>query len=239
MTNPLITKLERRDALSVEERAALEHVLESPRTAPAGTHLLRQGDRPEKSTLLLSGFAARYVILADGGRQYTQISLPGDFVDLHSFLMKQMDHGVVTLTDCVVASADPGALRALTDRHPHLARLLWLETVIDGGIHRQWITALGRRDALGRLALIICETFKRLEHAGQAENLTFALPITQVDLADVIGLSPVHVNRTLMALRAMRALEWKGDRCTILDWERLSALAEFDPTYLRLHREPV
>lgn len=235
----LIEKLGRRDRLSPVEQAALRDVLGAPQVVASGTDIVREGDWPEHSTLLNSGFTARYTTLQDGGRQITELNVSGDFIDLHSFVMKQMDHGVQALTDCVIVPAPHVKLRRLTEEHPHLSRLLWLDTVIDAAIHRQWIASMGRRTALAHLAHLICEIYKRLEVVKQASAHAFDLPLSQAVLADVLGLSTVHVNRLVAELRAMELLTWVHPRVEILDWNRLAALAEFDPTYLRLDSEPV
>lgn len=236
---PLIHKLARRDTLSTDERDVLATLLGPARRVPAGGLLVEPGDRPSFSTLLLSGFCARYSLTLDGGRQFTEINVPGDFVDLHSLLMRQMDHGVVALGDCVIAPALHTDLRRLTESHPHLARLLWLETVVDGAIHRQWLVTMGRQNAASRLAHLVCELYRRLEGAGLARDHRFNIPMTQVDLGDVLGLTPVHVNRVLMDLRQQGLLEWKAGVVTISDWDGLVDLGQFDPTYLRLQSDAV
>lgn len=239
MTNPLIDKLGRRDQLTPAEVEVLMKVLEPPRRVAAGVDFVVEHSHPTHSTLMLSGFAARYSALADGGRQITEITIAGDFVDLHSLLMKQMDHGVVALTDVVVANAPHDRLRALTENHPHLTRLLWLDTIIDAAIHRQWIVAMGRQSGLAHLAHLLAELYLRLEIVGLASNHAFNLPLTQPALGDALGLSAVHVNRLVAELRNDALVNWNHPRIEILDWERLVDVAEFDPTYLRLHREAV
>lgn len=235
----LIEKLGRRDVLTPHEAAALRGVLGRPQSVAAGTDIVREGDRRDHSTLVVSGFTARYTTLADGGRQITELNVSGDFIDLHSFVMKQMDHGVVALTDCVIAQAPHAALRRLTEEHPHLTRLLWLDTVIDAAIHRQWIACMGRRTALAHLAHLVCELYKRLEVVRLAADCTFELPLSQAVLADVLGLSTVHVNRLIAELRSGGVLTWAQGRVEILDWDKLAELAEFDPAFLRLRSEPV
>lgn len=239
MIGALVQKLARRDDLSTAEREALDALLGPERRVSAGDLIIKPGDRPGHSTFLVSGFCARYSLTVGGDRQLTEINIPGDFVDLHSLLMKQMDHGIVALSDCVIAPAQHGDLRRLTEQYPHLTRLLWLETVIDGAIHRQWLVAMGRQNATSRLAHLICELYLRLEAAGRATDHHFAVPLTQVDLGDILGLTPVHVNRVMMELRHQGLIEWKGAQVTILDWDQLAAFAEFDPIYLRLRRDPV
>lgn len=235
----LVEKLSLRDALSPEEVAALETVLGPSRTISAGADIVREHSHPLQSTLLISGFSARYSTLRDGGRQITEINVSGDFIDLHSLLMKQMDHGVLALTDCVIANAHHARLIELTERHPHLGRLLWLDTIIDAAIHRQWLVAMGRRSGLSHLAHLVCELYLRLRAAGQAGDMTFDLPLTQSVLGDALGLSTVHVSRLITELRGEGVVNWSGRRIEIADWHRLAEIAEFDATYLRLSNEPV
>lgn len=122
---------------------------------------------------------------------------------------------------------------------PHLTRLLWLATLIDGAIHREWLLALGRRSALGRLAHLVCELFSRLQVVGLiVDGSSFHLPLTQTNLADALGLSPVHVNRTIQELRRRGILTWQHHAVEIHDWKRLAEVAEYNPAYLSLDREP-
>lgn len=235
----LVEKLSLRDRISPEEIEALQKALEPPKTVAAGSDIVREHTRPLHSTLLISGFSARYSTLADGARQITEINVPGDFIDLHSLLMKQMDHGVIALTECVVAEAPHSGLIDITERHPHLTRLLWLDTIIDAAIHRQWLVAMGRRSGLGHLAHLVCELYLRLQAVGQTGDLSFDLPLTQAVLGDALGLSTVHVSRLISELRGEGVINWSGGRIDILDWRRLAEISEFDPTYLRLQSDPV
>ncbi|WP_428153226.1 Crp/Fnr family transcriptional regulator [Brevundimonas sp.] len=235
----LVEKLSLRDRISPDEIEALQKALESPKTVAAGSDIVREHTRPLHSTLLISGFSARYSTLEDGARQITEINVAGDFIDLHSLLMKQMDHGVVALTECVIAEAPHSGLIDITERHPHLTRLLWLDTIIDAAIHRQWLVAMGRRSGLGHLAHLVCELYLRLQAVGQTGDLSFDLPLTQAVLGDALGLSTVHVSRLISELRGEGVVNWSGGRIDILDWRRLAEIAEFDPTYLRLQSDPV
>lgn len=237
--NAVVEKLRRRDIITDEEMAALDGILEPPRRAAAGSDIVPEKAVTNQSILLLGGFSGRYSTLADGGRQITEINVAGDFVDLHSLLMKQMDHGVVALTDCTYAAAPHSRLIELTERYPHLTRLLWLDTIIDAAVHRQWLVAMGRRSGLGHLAHLLCEMFLRLQVIGHVRGMSFDLPLTQSVLGDVLGLSTVHVNRLISQLRAEGLVSWSHSQVEILDWDRLAAVAEFDPTYLRLHSAPV
>lgn len=239
-TQALVAKIERRDVLTADERQALTELMEPGQRHGAGAILISPGDRPASSTLLISGFCARFSLLSDGSRSLTQLSVPGDFLDLHSLLMRQMDHGIVALSECLVSRAPHEKIVHVAARHPHLGRLLWLDTVIDGAIHREWLHRMGAQNALGRMAHLICEMETRLSIVGLVDQERgFELPLTQADLADCLGLSAVHVNRTLMELRRLGLVEWRAGRVRLLNRDRLFALAEFDPRYLRLVREPV
>lgn len=234
-----IKKLERRDAVSAEEKAALLAAAGSIETYAAGSDIVREGDRPDRSTLVASGFSIRYRLVGNGERQITAIHLPGDFVDLHSFLLKTMDHSVGALSACRVVTFPHANLRTITERFPHLTRMLWLTTLLDSAIQREWIVAMGRRSALEQMAHLLCELFTRLDIVGLgAPSKELILPMNQSGLGDALGLSTVHVNRTLQQLRGAHLISWQGQAVRILDWDRLAELAEFDPAYLHLEREP-
>jgi CRP-like cAMP-binding protein len=234
----LIRKLERRDVLLDEERQVLEGAVTRVKEARMDEDLVRDGERPSESTLLLEGFAARYKLLQNGRRQITALHIPGDFIDLHSFLLKKMDHSVVALTPCRICLVPHSTLREITETHLHLGRLLWLSTLIDAAIHREWLVAMGRRPALNQIAHLVCELFLRLQVVGLTQDMSFELPLTQAELGDVLGLSTVHVNRVIKQLRADGLVTWSEQRIVIEDWTRLQEVAEFDPTFLNLDNEP-
>lgn len=238
MANPLLLKLQRRDLLSPEEQEAVETLRGAVRDFAPGDAIVRQGDRPSFSSVLQSGWAARVKFLADGQRAISALHLAGDFVDLHSFLLKPMDHSVLALTACRILTVPHDQLRVATARHPHLARVLWLDTLIDSAIQREWIAGLGRRSAASRLAHLICELLMRCQAVGLADGLGYDLPLTQTLLGDALGITAVHVNRSLQELRQNRLIRFEGGRLTIINWDRLVELADFDPAYLNLTREP-
>ncbi|ABC91707.1 Crp/Fnr family transcriptional regulator [Rhizobium sp. YTUHZ045] len=238
MIEPLLLNLGSRDVLSNEEENLLRSILVKDRQFAVGEDLVSQGSRPPFSTLLLDGFAARYKVMADGSRQITALHVAGDFVDLHAFPVKVMDHGIVALSPCHVALADHADLRAITERMPHLTRLLWLDTLVDGAIHREWIVAMGRRSKRAQIAHLVCELFMRLKVVRRTRGESFQFPLTQIEMADVLGISVVHLNKTLQALRREGVFTWENRTITIVDWERLQEIAEFDPAYLSISREP-
>jgi CRP-like cAMP-binding protein len=238
LTASLVLKLEARDDLSDEERVIIEQMFTEARLIKASDDIVRDGDRPRHSTLVVSGVAARYKVLQEGERQITALHLAGDFVDLHSFLLKEMDHGVTAISQCRIATVPHETLAALSVSQPHLTRLFWLLTLLDGALHREWLVAMGRRSAVGQLAHLLCELKMRLGVVGTGDRDSFTMPVTQVDLSDILGLSSVHVNRVLQELRAENLIAWKGVNVSIHDWDGLRRLAEFDDRYLHIVKEP-
>lgn len=235
---PLLLKLRARDVVSSEEEEVLRASVAEIRQHPGGRTIVRSGTTLSASTLLVEGVVCRYKDLADGQRQIMELHVAGDFVDLHGFLLKQLDHNVGAMTAVKVAMVPHDALRGITETHPHLGRMLWFSTLLDAAIHREKILSIGRRSALARIAHIFCELHVRLRMVGLGSDSGYALPLTQADLADVTGLTSVHVNRMLKKLRDDNLLTFRGGMVTVGDWERLQRVAEFDPTYLHLERRP-
>ena len=238
MIDKLLMKLRLRDTLSAAEEDALRALPCSIRRIPKRTTLIRRGEELRESTLLLDGMLGRYKDLRNGSRQISEVHVAGDFADLHSFSLKRLDHNVMSFTDCQVAQVPHERLKAITEQHPHLTRMLWLSTNIDASIHREWVLSLGRRTAISRVAHFFCELHARMDVVGVAEPDGFSLELTQMDLAECVGLTPVHVNRTLRALREQGLAEFRGGRVTITDMPGLRRVAEFDDMYLYLRSEP-
>lgn len=234
----LLLKLRVRDLVSPQEEEVLRASVGEIRHHPAGRTIIRSGTTLSASTLLVEGLVCRYKDLADGQRQIMELHVAGDFVDLHGFLLKRLDHNIGTMTPVRIALVPHDALRGITETNPHLGRMLWFSTLLDASIHREKILSIGRRSAVARIAHIFCELLVRFRLVGLADETGYALPLTQADLADVTGLTSVHVNRMLKKLRDEKLLTFRGGRVTIGDWEGLQRLAEFDPTYLHLERRP-
>ncbi|MGZ8297607.1 MAG: Crp/Fnr family transcriptional regulator [Allosphingosinicella sp.] len=234
----LLLKLRTRDLVSDEEEEVLRASVSEVREYPAGRTIVRTGTTLSASTLLVEGIVCRYKDLSDGQRQIMELHLAGDFVDLHGFLLKQLDHNVGAMTAVRVAQVPHDALRGITETHPHLGRMLWFSTLLDASIHREKILSIGRRSALARIAHLFCELLVRMRMVGLASDSGYPLPLTQADLADVTGLTSVHVNRMLKKLRDDNLLTFRGGTVSIGDWERLQRVADFDPTYLHLERRP-
>ena len=238
MPNSFLMNIGSRDTITAEEQTVLMGIFSHQKTYKAGEEVVAEGSRPGFSLLMVEGMSVRSNILAGGERQITAIHIAGDFVDLHSFLLKRMDHSVVALTDCRLVITEHEAIRNLMCVSEHLTRLLWMSTVIDGAIHREWLVAMGRMSAFARMAHVFCELFVRLRIVGLTMGLTYRLPFTQGVMGDVLGLSNVHVNRTLQELRAADLLSWEKQIVTIKEWDLLVEAGQFDPTYLSMQSEP-
>ena len=233
-----LMKLRARDQLSVAEEEALCEAVAEYRDYRADLTFIEPHRELEHSTLLLEGLMCRYKDLRSGQRQVTELHVAGDFADLHSFTLKRLDHSVMTLTPCRVAIVPHHNIRKLTERHPHLTRLYWFATNLDAAIHREWEVSLGRRSAASRMAHLFCELQVRLGLVGLVEGDSYKLGLTQTELAECLGLTAVHVNRTLRDLREQGLMEFRAGTVAIADTAGLRRLAEFDPTYLYLDRRP-
>lgn len=235
----LLLRLRRRDDVSADEEARLRSIIGPPEMVPARRGIIREGERLKRSMLLVEGLVGRYKDMRDGQRQITELHVAGDFPDLHGFVLKRLDHDLLALTDCTVSWVTHDALCDVSEDYPHLARLLWFSTNVDAAIHRAWTVSLGRRDAIARLAHLICELQVRLEVVGLADEGGYHLPLTQSDLAECLGLTAVHVNRVLKELRERGLLTLKGGVAAIHDLPRLRRLAEFTADYLYLDKQPL
>ena len=234
----LLLKFRARDLLSGEEESVLRDCISEIRDLPEGKSIVRPDVTLSESILLMEGIVARHKDLADGQRQILEIHVAGDVIDLHGFLLKRLEHHVSSLTPVRLAIVPHDCLRRITEQHPHLARMLWFSTLLDGSIHRERILSIGRRSALARIAHLICELNVRLEIVGLGAGGRFELPLTQADIADVTGLTSVHVNRMLKKLRNDGIVTFRAGEVVIHDWDQLQRVAEFNLNYLYLERRP-
>jgi len=235
--HPLVRKLESVLELSAAEREAIEALPLAPRTLKADQDIVRAYDQPAQCCLILEGFALRYKLMDGGKRQIFSFHIAGDIPDLHSLHLEVMDHNIGTLAGSRVAFIPHDAMRSLMANHPRVGDALWRNAFIDAALSREWMASIGRREAYGRIAHLMCELFLRLRTIGLADGSSFEMPITQEDLGDALGLSSVHVNRTLQELRGNGLVSWTRGCWTVVDWEALKKAAEFDATYLHL-RDP-
>ena len=233
-TDVMIRKLDSIAELSDRDRQALAALPLRLKDLRPDEDVVRDGDVPSVCCLLLDGFMHRYKVLPDGKRQILALHTPGDIPDLQSLFLRHLDHNLAALSPCKVGFIAHEDLRAVMRSSPGLAEALWRDTLIDAAIFRAWITGLGRRSAHGHLAHVLCEVFTRLRAVGLTQDHACSLPFTQAELGDALGLSTVHVNRTLQALRGEGLITLERGRLTILDWKGLAETAQFDPAYLHL-----
>jgi CRP-like cAMP-binding protein len=238
MIDRLLLKLRRFDTVSAEEEQALRDAVWKTVSFKRGETIVKAKTELDFSNLLVEGFVHRVKDLRSGARLTLQLAVPGDFVDLHALLLKQLDHDVAALSNCRMVFFKHEKLRDVIDQHLHLGRLLWLSTIVDAAIHREWMLSLGRRTAKSRIAHLFCELQVRLTAAGMAAHGTYDLPLSQIELSEVVGLTAVHVNRSLKELRDKGLLTFKGKIVEVHDWDGLVAVAEFDPFYLSLNQRP-
>ena len=203
-TDLLVRRLDSIFKLNEPERAAVAalpiHIVE----LEAGQDIVREGEQPSRSCLLLSGLACIYKITGDGRRQIMAFQIPGDVPDLQSLHLRTLDNSIGTLTTCRLGFIRHDHLRDLCQQFPRITEAFWRTTLIDAAIFREWIANIGQREAPARLSLLLlCETLVRMEAMGLASGLTCAFPINQRRLGEAIGMSTVHVNRTLQQLRGL------------------------------------
>lgn len=233
-----LQKLRLRDSISAEEEAAIRGAFGEPLQTPADRVFIREGQELTESTLLIDGWMARAKDLREGQRQISELHIAGDFVDLHSFTLKRLEHDIIALTPCTVVAIPHQKLTEITERHPHLTRVYWFLTNLDAAMHRERTLSLGKRSALSRIAHLICEMNVRLAIVGRTQGNSYEFPVTQVELGECMGMTAVHANRTLQELRRQGLITLRGGRLDILDLPRLQNVAEFDPAYLYLERKP-
>lgn len=233
--HPLAAKLLTVADLSGDDLRALQALCADARDIPARRHIIREGDRPDRVHLVVEGWAARYKLLPDGARQITALLLPGDFCDLHVTILGEMDHSIISLTKSKVAFIPRATIEALTER-PALTRALWWATLVDEAVLRAWIVNVGRRDAYEAVGHLMCELYVRLKNVGLAGDHSYELPLIQEEIADALGLSPVHVNRVLQRMRSEKLIALKRGALQILDYGRLETEAGFNPNYLHIEQ---
>lgn len=230
----LIRKLSTIAILTGQEEAAIRALPVFIAEIGPQHDIAREGERPEFCVLVQSGWLCRHKATSDGKRQILSLHLPGDIPDLQSLLLGQMDHSLSSIGPATVAFIRHEHLHDLHRRHPGLARIMWRETLIDAAAYREWLLGIGRRSAEEQMAHLFCEIFVRLGAVGLAGPTSCDMPLSQGDLADALGLSIVHVNRTLQALRGRSLIGLSRGVLTIRDWTGLRALSGFDPAYLHL-----
>jgi CRP-like cAMP-binding protein len=232
--DPFIAKIETRDRLTVEEKATLCSLPQKlVRTAARG-RIVEEGEQPTHACMVLEGIVYRSKVAANGRRQIISFHVAGDMVDLQTVLFKVADHTIETVRNAAIVLIPHHAILKAAEDYPALARAFWYDTLLDASIQREALLNVGRRDARSRTAHLFCELAVRLKRIGLVDGGSFELPLTQGDLADALGVTPIHTNRVLAKFRSQGLIAFNGRSVTIHDWRALAAIGDFDATYLHL-----
>ena len=229
-----VRKFETREQLDSADRQAIYDLPYELHTVEANRYIVREGDRPTRSTLIVDGLAFRQKVTVEGARQILSVHIPGDFVDLEGSLLRYADHNVQALTRCQVALVPRDAIVELIRSRGKVAHAMWIDTLIDGSIYREWIVNVGRRDARAAMCHLLCEFARRLEASGMGSNGGYELPMSQEQLGDALGITPVHVNRVLRELDREGLIEREKRFVRVPNWEKLRKVGGFNENYLHL-----
>jgi CRP-like cAMP-binding protein len=238
MVETLIRKLENYVQLSDAERRSLLQAETTTHDIEPRQDIVREHEEVEGALLLMEGIACRYKMLPDGRRQILGYMIPGDMCDPRVFLLDRRDHSIATLSRAKIAIWPRKSVLGLTSVYPKITRGFWWSALVDEAIAREWLVSLGQRTALERLSHLICELYNRLDAVDLVRGKGFDFPVTQAELGDTLGLSAVHVNRTLQDMRRQGLVRMAGRRMTVLDLGALSTIAMFNPDYLHLNMIP-
>ena len=233
-SNPLTRKLSLYAQLSASDRDLLDTLLTREEYFPADVDIVEEGGLPRSVFVMKEGMAVRYRNLPDGGRQIMTFLIPGDLCDAHVFLLKAMDHSLGTITPVRIAPISRDEILNLFVQRPRISAALWWSSLQEESMLRERIVSLGRRDARGRVAYMLCELLWRHAAIGLTDGNVFRLPLTQTELADTLGLTPVHVNRVLKEFRERRLIAIEHRMLSILNLAELQGVANFSKDYLHL-----
>ena len=204
------------------------------RTLEPSTYLLREGQRPQRCAFIIDGFAYRQKLTPNGEREIVSILMPGEFVDVQNLFLEESDHDIQALTRITIAEIMIPALRDLTQTCPAVNQALWIDALVEASIHREWLLNIGRRNAKTRMAHLLCEFCVRLRTSAVGTTRAYELPMTQEQLGDALGLTPVHVNRVLKSLETDGLITRRKRQVNVVDWPSLRDAAEFNERYLHL-----
>lgn len=235
----LIRKLREHSRLTAEDLATINALSHTVREFGTNEDLIRQGDDPDVSAVVVSGMVARYHLLQDGVRQFHSFHMAGDMPDSQALFIDRMDHAVCAIGPALIALIPHTELIAAFNRRPSVGFAIWRETLIDAAIFREAITNNSARTMPARMGHLFCELFYRARASGLTNDNTCAVPISLVQLGEALGMSIASVNRTLQELRASRTVDFQRGRLQVGDWEGLVELAEFNPGYLHQKKPPL
>ena len=233
-----LDRLTSRSVLSDEEQQAILNLPGRPEHVQSNRDFVQIGQRVDHACLISAGIVGRFGQNSEGKRQITAMHVAGDMADLHSVVQPTAPSALQALSIATIIRVPHAALRAVTGRYPALAEALWRDCMVDASILAQWVLNVGRRDAKERIAHLLCEMAVRLKVAPAKGEIIFPFSVTQTQLADATGLTPVHVNRTLQSLRREGLAEIAHHAVRISDWDALAAAGEFEPSYLQANIRP-
>ena len=237
LAQPVIRRLNALHQLSERGAALLQQAIQDGlQRARPGEDIATEGDPIDSVRIVLSGWLCRYKTLEDGRRQIVNFVLPGDSCDACVYFLSVMDHSIGALTPVAYADIKRATFEQLLAGDRSLAEAMWCETMVNSAIQREWTVNIGRRNALERVAHLLCELYERLLPVGMIDDGSCLFPVTQMDLADATGLSVVHVNRTLQELRSSGLIVLRDRTLTIHDLQVLKDTALFSPDYLHTKR---
>lgn len=219
-----------RSPLSADEQQAIRALPGRVETHGPGYDVIVPGVHTDESCTVVRGLMSRFDMMLDGSRQTVALYLPGEMCDLHSVPVPTSGWGLETIAETTLLFVPHEALRGLT-HNASLALAFWRDTTVDGSILAKWVANMGRKQAIARIAHLFCELGMRMEQLRLGSRTDFELPMKQAQLAEVAGMTSVHVNRSLKAL-ADEGITFVRHRVRIADWNAAVRLAEFDPTYL-------
>jgi CRP-like cAMP-binding protein len=233
----MLRNLELRSRLSGEDRQAVLALPYTLRTLEPSTYIIREADPPTSCGVLVSGFAYRQKLTGDGSRQIVALHIPGDAVDFQNLFLDVADHSVQMLTRGEVAYVSRGDVQDLARSRSTIGEAIFVKTLVEASIFREWVLNVGRREARIAMAHLLCEFAVRLEAEGLAGEYRYELPMTQEQLADALGLTPVHVNRTLKALEAEGLITRNKRMVSFPNWQKMREAGDFNQRYLHLEQQ--
>lgn len=231
---PIVTRLSRHSHFEPDELAAMRALPSRVMLVPARRDFVHLGEETLEASFVVDGLIGRFDQTRKGDRQVVAIYLEGDIPDLHSVVIPQASCALHAFTMSSLIRIPHWALRATAAKHPGIAQALWRESALEVAKVSKWVLSVGRKDSISRMAHLVCEVACRSTGSAEPGAVDFAFPVTQMDLGDMLGLSPVHINRTIRSLRLANLVSVDRGRVTILDWETLTRVADFDARYLSL-----
>ena len=234
----LLTRLSCTGAICSEDAAAIRRISGEVRALRRHTVILLPGETPRFVVIVLRGFLYHYALSAKGARLIHSLCMPTDTPGLETMYLDRVDDSLAVLVSSVVGLVPYANVSRLIEQRPAVAALIGRAAALQGSIHRQWLLRNSTQPASASMAHFFCETYARADAAGLVSNRSCDLPVTQEALADVLGLTAVHVNRTLQLLRRLGLVELRLGRLLVHDFDALAKVAEFDPHYLHLKCVP-